>query len=64
MQFFLLFSIEDALPETQQECRELWDKVGNVYIEKLITQDERLKEKMDFVIESGQPKHYPSKGMH
>lgn len=56
----LLTSFEDCLSETQETCRKLWDQVGQAYIEKLTSNDERLKEKMDFAEDIGKPKHYPA----
>jgi hypothetical protein len=51
------------LPDIQEQCRNLWEKVGESYIDKVISNDEKLKEKMNFVLEMGQPKHYPEKGL-
>jgi hypothetical protein len=59
---FDFFSLEDSLPETQSRCRELWSNVGDDFIEKSIKNDEKLKEKMDMVVELGQPKHFPAYG--
>ena len=61
---FVFFSLEDSVPETQSRCRQLWEKIGDEFIEKLIKNDEQLKEKMNFVVEAGQPKHYPIFGKY
>jgi len=30
------FSLEDSLPDIQEQCRNLWEKVGESYIDKAL----------------------------
>lgn len=52
----LLTGLHDEIAEIRIKANQLWDAAGVQYLNENDT-DEKLKDKMDFLIEP--PKHYP-----
>lgn len=52
----LLTGLHDDIQEIRATAAELWDTAGKVYLQENES-DEKIKDKMDYLIED--PQHYP-----